>query len=99
MEVEIEWQSAFLPSASDPTGSAAYLLMGTASTFSMTRVSDPLRSNTFPLAITFCPVNFIRREFCPVAGIALEIGQEIVPSSPRITRGDRLWRRRARNPC
>lgn len=52
-----------------------YLPAASASIFSITGAREPPFTKTFPLAITRCPANFIKRWFWPVAGIESEIGQ------------------------
>src|SRR6516225_11442498 len=59
-----------------------------ASIFSMTIPCDPPFVYTVPCADTFCPANGITRSFWPLAGFVSEMGQYIVPSSARITKGE-----------
>src|SRR5689334_11201499 len=46
-----------------------------ASIFSITIADDPPRSNTLPLAVTFCPANGRSRSFCPLDGVVSAMGQ------------------------
>src|SRR5262245_5815000 len=59
-----------------------------ASIFSITIAFDPPRSNTFPEAVTIWPAKGSSFSFCPVEGVASEMGQYTVPSFVKITSGD-----------
>jgi len=58
-----------------PPVGAPHFRSGAKPMVSMTRACDPPRSKTFPRAATCWPANSIKRGFCPVAGIASEMGQ------------------------